>query len=53
MVSSEGRALNPTLLEWQVSKIRPKFKVVSLTDAAAIQQRLLGFPQVADYMMVT
>ena len=23
------------LLEWQVSKIRPKFKVVSLTDAAA------------------
>ena len=32
---SEGRALNPTLLEWQVSKIRPKFKVVSLSDAAA------------------
>jgi len=27
--------LNPALLEWQVSKIRPKFKVVSLTDAAA------------------
>ena len=27
--------MNPALLEWQVSKIRPKFKVVSLTDAAA------------------
>jgi iron-sulfur cluster assembly protein len=27
--------LNPTLVEWQVSKIRPKFKVVSLSDAAA------------------